>query len=301
MAILSRIKFVEDFLLRMAWVNDNHVEAHVEFPRASYAKTIIWVVVDGKRTIEVNGILYEVQAGDIVVIPPQTPRTVLKGDPASDPIRYYSIGCDLKVGSLHFVQLYKMPVITSIEDAAAFREMSRLSAQLSTEAISVINMLHALNQPKRIISRVNTEESAALLALSATFQLWFARFIGLMQPYLPAEPRDIDPRISELCAYMQQNIGRKLTLSDLAKFVFLSESHLRLLFRKTVGVAPMAYFRQLRLQRAKELLVNTAYTLKEVAEMTGFDTLNQFSRMFSSYEAISASNYRKRYYGGVQG
>jgi AraC-like DNA-binding protein len=300
-AILSRIKFVEDLYMRMAWVIEHVVEAQTEFPRASYPRTIIWVVVEGARTIEVNGLLHEVQAGDIVVIPPETPRTVLPCDPSSGPFHYYTIGCDIKIGSLHFVELYKLPVLTRIADVPAFEELSRLTAKLLAQSLRVIKELQALDQPQLIISRVNTDETAALIAINASFHIWFARFLDMMRRYVPAEPQEIDPRISKLCTYMQMNLDRRLTLPDLAQYLYISESHLRLLFRKTMGVSPSEYLRQLRLQRAKDLLVNTSYSLKEIAVLSGFETLNHFSRVFSAYESIPAIQYRKRYYGSLQG
>lgn len=301
MAILSRIRFVEDLFIRMAWVIENVVSAETEFPRASYPKTIIWIVVDGSRTIEANGCLYEVQAGDVVVIPPQTPRIVMTSDPASGPFHYYSIGCDMKIGSLNFVELYNLPLVTAIEDRSAFREIAEQTAKLLDQSLEVIKTLHALDQPQLIIGKINTDETVALLHVNASFTAWIARFLNMMRRYLPDKPQDIDPRISKLCAYMQANLDKKLMLPDLAQYLYISESHLRLLFRKTMGIAPTDYLRELRLQRAKDLLVNTPYSLKEIAELSGFQTLNHFSRMFRSYESISATEYRKRYYGTAQG
>lgn len=301
MAILSRIKFVEDLSLKLAWVIENVVRAETEFPRASYPKTIIWIVVGGERTIEVNGMLHEVHAGDVVVIPPQTTRTVLPCRPHSEPLHYYSIGCDGKIGSLNFVELYGLPTVTTIEDRAAFLEMARMSALLLDQSLDVIKSLHALDQPQLIINKVNTDETSALMSVNASFTAWFARFLAMMRSYIPDKPQEIDPRIGRLCAYMQLNLNSKLSMSDLARYLYISESHLRLLFRKTLGISPSEYLRQLRLQHAKDLLVNTTYSLKEIAERSGFRTLNHFSRMFATYEAVSATEYRKRYYGSPQG
>lgn len=301
MAVLSRIRFIEDYFMRMAWVIENVVAAETEFPRASYPNTIIWIVLDGTRTIEVDGGRYHVQAGDVVVIPPQTPRIVLPNDPAAGSFHYYTIGCDLKVGSLHLVEQYKLPFITRIEDKAAFQDLAALSAKLLAQAQEVIRALHALDQPQLIIGKVNTRETVALLAVNATFNLWIARFLHMMLGHMADNPQEIDPRISRLCAYMQANLDRRLTMSDLAQYVYVSESHLRLLFRKTMGVSPSDYLCQLRLQRVKELLANTACPLKDIAERSGFQTLNHFSRMFKKYESMSPTEYRKRYYGIVQG
>ncbi|WP_168121353.1 AraC family transcriptional regulator [Paenibacillus sp. HB172176] len=301
LAILSRIKFIEELFIRMAWVIENVVEAETEFPRASYPNTIIWLVLDGERTIEVNGFLHEVRAGDIVVIPPQTPRIVLLGKPSSAPFHYYSIGCDIKIGSLNFVELYKLPLQSTINDTSALHELAELTAKLLSQALAVIKTLNALNQPQLIIGKVDTDETIALLAVNASFQAWFIRILDILRRHLPDYPKEIDSRISRLCDYMQANLDKRLSLSNLAQYLYISESHLRLLFRTTMGMPPSEYLRQLRLQRAKDLLVNTSYSLKEIAELTGFQTLNHFSRMFRRYESIPAIQYRKRYYGAAQG
>lgn len=302
MAVLSRIRFMEDYFVRLAWVIENVVAAETEFPRASYPNTIIWIVLDGARTIEVDGARHHVQAGDVVVIPPQTPRIVLPNNLAAGSFHYYTIGCDLKVGSLHFVEQYKLPLITRIEeDRAAFQDIAALTAKLLAQAREVIRALHAVDQPQLIIGKLNTNETVALLAVNATFNVWIARFLHMMLGHMADIPQEIDPRISRLCAYMQANLDRRLTMSDLAQYVYVSESHLRLLFRKTMGISPSDYLCQLRLQRVKELLANTASPLKEIAERSGFQTLNHFSRMFKKYESMSPTEYRKRYYGIVQG
>ena len=301
MAILSRIRFVEDLFIRMAWVIEHTLKAETEFPRASFPKTIIWIVVEGKRTVEVNGFLHEVQAGDVVVIPPQSPRIVLPSDSASSPFHYYSIGCDIKIGSLNFVELYKLPLITRIEDKSAFKEVSKLSQRLLAQSLEVIKALNALNQPELIIGKINTDETISLLAVNASFNTWIARFLDMMRSNMADKPQEIDSRIRRVCTYMQLNLDKKLTLPNLAQYSFISESHLRLLFRKTMGIPPSEYLWQLRMQRAKDLLVNSSYSLKEIAKLSGFETLNHFSRMFRKKESVTATEYRKRYYNNVQG
>ncbi|MFS0727449.1 AraC family transcriptional regulator [Paenibacillus sp. 1P07SE] len=298
MAVLGRVRLIEDLVMRLGWVIENVVPGETEFPRASYPNTIIWIVVDGNREIEVNGVRHAVQAGEVVVIPPQTPRIVLRSDASSPPFRYFTIGCDIKLGPLNFVELYELPLITRITDSTAFADMAGRTAALLAQSLEVIQALHALNQPQLIISKVTTDDTLALLAVNASFHAWFVRFMDMMRDSLPDVPKGIDPRIGKLCSYMQLNLDRKLTLPELAQYMYVSESHLRLLFRKTMGISPLSYLRQLRLQCAKDLLVHTSHSLKEIAQRSGFGTLNHFSRTFKTYEAISPMEYRKRYHDG---
>jgi AraC-like DNA-binding protein len=85
-----------------------------------------------------------------------------------------------------------------------------------------------------------------------------------------------------------------MKISNLARHIYTSESHLRMLFRKTLGISPMDYLQQERMRRTRELLLNTEYSIKEISEKTGFANQNIFSRAFVNLEGISPREYRKR-------
>jgi transcriptional regulator GlxA family with amidase domain len=124
--------------------------------------------------------------------------------------------------------------------------------------------------------------------------LWFARFFQLIRPCLPGQAMFIDPRIQNVCAFIRNNLARTMRISDLARHVFTSESHLRMLFRKTLGISPMDYLQQERMRRTKELLLNTEFSIKEISEKTGFANQNMFSRAFVNFEGIGPRGHRKR-------
>ena len=54
------------------------------------------------------------------------------------------------------------------------------------------------------------------------------------------------------------------------------------------------YLTAKRLECAKELLLTTSYSVKEVAAMAGFASENYFSRTFKLYEGVSPSAFRKK-------
>jgi AraC family transcriptional regulator len=55
---------------------------------------------------------------------------------------------------------------------------------------------------------------------------------------------------------MEENLGENFTLGDLGKVVGVSPFHFSLLFRVSTGQSPMAYWRRLRIERAKEMLLH---------------------------------------------
>jgi AraC family transcriptional regulator of arabinose operon len=64
------------------------------------------------------------------------------------------------------------------------------------------------------------------------------------------------------------------------------------LFKRHYGTSPMAYFSELRMQRARELLSFTKMSVKEIAAELGFDDPLYFSRAFKKVSGMSPRDYR---------
>lgn len=106
------------------------------------------------------------------------------------------------------------------------------------------------------------------------------RFIG-------ADP--MDHRVDAAIAFMNVNLHRKIAPIDIAQSVRLSTSHLRHIFKDETGVALTRYLRELRLQRAKQLLETTFLTVKEVASAVGIDSVSHFVRDFKKSYGMTPS------------
>lgn len=81
-------------------------------------------------------------------------------------------------------------------------------------------------------------------------------------------------------AYMEANIGERLLLADIAGAAHLSRSHFARAFRITTGLSVMAYLRQLRIERAKILLVENEISIAELSAQLGFSHHSHFTRLF---------------------
>ena len=106
----------------------------------------------------------------------------------------------------------------------------------------------------------------------------------------PAVPLDI-PRLT---AYLDRNFQQEIYLDDLTKRAGMSRATLLRHFRAALGVTPMVYLRNLRLRHAAELLVNTDFSLKEVADRSGFSELSYFFKIFRRCYNLSPLEYRKQ-------
>jgi len=70
--------------------------------------------------------------------------------------------------------------------------------------------------------------------------------------------------------YMKAHLGESIDLSMLAGVAGLSVHHFARQFKQSIGVAPHHYLTQKRVERAQEMLAQTALSLSEIAYATGF-------------------------------
>jgi AraC family transcriptional regulator of arabinose operon len=92
--------------------------------------------------------------------------------------------------------------------------------------------------------------------------------------------------------WMRQHLDRRVSLSDLARQMGASVSHLSGMFRKKTGYPPMDYFARLKIQHACGLLDTTASQIKEVGAAIGYPDPYYFSRLFRHIMGVSPRAYR---------
>lgn len=84
-------------------------------------------------------------------------------------------------------------------------------------------------------------------------------------------------------ALVTAHIQQPLSIAEMAPRLGLSESHLRAKFRRGMGKSLGDFQREVRLQKAAELLVKSGRTVAETAELCGWECPSAFSRAFTRY------------------
>ena len=82
---------------------------------------------------------------------------------------------------------------------------------------------------------------------------------------------------------------------ELAANLYVGYSWLRINFKEQVGMAPATYHQHLRMEKAKDLLGNSALSIKQVSEALGFKTQNHFSALFKRCVGCSPSAWRSQH------
>ncbi len=107
-------------------------------------------------------------------------------------------------------------------------------------------------------------------------------------------------RIKAMLRYIQEHCGEALTVAEIAGSAAVSESECLRCFRSMIGATPMQYVRQLRVQRAAELLASTGERIADIGAACGFQETSYFARTFRALKGCTPSQYRakKRSSGG---
>ncbi len=90
--------------------------------------------------------------------------------------------------------------------------------------------------------------------------------------------------LSPVLKYISEHISEStLSNTELAAAVNISEVYLRRLFSKELGTTPKQYILELRLQYAKQLLAEKAFTVTGISEKCGFSSVYHFCRAFKTF------------------
>jgi len=102
-------------------------------------------------------------------------------------------------------------------------------------------------------------------------------------------------KISKITSYMSQNLTVNLTLHQLSKLYNISESYLCRMFQKHFQTTPIQYFTELRINKAKRLLVfDPIMKIYKIAEICGYEDSVYFSRIFKKHTGVKPGEYRKQ-------
>jgi AraC-like DNA-binding protein len=105
----------------------------------------------------------------------------------------------------------------------------------------------------------------------------------------------LDPRIARVVEAAQNDVKRAWSLESFARLAGMSRSGFALAFKKKVGVAPMDYLTNWRMQVACELLQTTDDSLASIASAVGYASESAFSVAFNKIVKRRPGAYRKQF------
>ena len=95
--------------------------------------------------------------------------------------------------------------------------------------------------------------------------------------------------------YIHDNFNKHISLDNVSEYIGFNAAYFSTLFKKETGKNFLEYVTELRIQNAKNYLIQTNYDIAEVASAVGYNDLKYFSKLFKKTTGLNPSEFRKLY------
>jgi AraC-like DNA-binding protein len=103
---------------------------------------------------------------------------------------------------------------------------------------------------------------------------------------------NVDQKVEQAKIIMNENVFKDIDPEELAMKLNISYSWFRKVFKDYTGYAPAKYFQELKLRKAKQLLVSTSHSVKEISFMLDYKSTEHFFSMFKKRTGYTPMEYR---------
>lgn len=125
-----------------------------------------------------------------------------------------------------------------------------------------------------------------------TFRNLLEQIQELFQVHSDTVVADANPAILSILQYIHQNFTRDISLQSISDTLHLSRSYVGQLFKKETGISYIRYLTSLRVERTKELLLQTTLSVSQVGETSGFNDYFYFIKTFKKEVGCTPSQFR---------
>lgn len=99
-------------------------------------------------------------------------------------------------------------------------------------------------------------------------------------------------RIKPVLDYIEENFSYEVTLAELAALIPMSEGQFCRVFRQTMNRTPMQYIMRYRVMQSCHLLTETNKKIAEIANLSGFNNISYYNKVFLSIVGCTPKQYR---------
>jgi AraC-like DNA-binding protein len=167
-------------------------------------------------------------------------------------------------------------------------EQCLLHSEVQAVLVSLITELRETRPARERLAANLTEQLAIQL-------IRHYHISQLEEPRLFTKPlTEIQSRFQPVLEYMQENLEEKLTIDRLAELAHMNRFHFIRAFKQAFGQSPYEFLTDLRITKARRLLVHTRLSANEIGNLCGFFSASRFSAAFRQNTGMTPSAYRAK-------
>ena len=241
-------------------------------------------VKKGNATFFIDGLEVNMVPNSVVIIKPQKAHKFTVGSESCELIVLYFTLTGKKDSGSH----------ASLDDFVDYIEDESSGAYVYLKLGKKNDIVYVMNRILR--ERMKVQVWGDFLSCLLIMELFVLLSRALRQEWeQSAKNRNL--KLHELLhiarEYIDNNYAKDLTLSQVAKYIYLSDSYFAHSFKDKFGISPKSYILKTRIEAAKELLENTDLKIADVALSVGFSSQQRFNDIFKKHTEKTPLKYRQ--------
>ena len=256
---------------RLLYVSTSKYEGDWQSILHSHPFSELFYVVNGQGAFLAEGSEFPVKRNDMVIINPHVQHTE-KSLPGA-PLDYIVLGIE----GLSFA-------FEKIAAARSGESAQTPSGTVSKYNVSKTNVCTCLNLMLEEVSRQEEDYETVCQNLLEVLLISMLRSGSLL----------LNRECTQIKNYLDANYSETITLDSLAALTHMNKYYLAHTFTKYVGLSPINYLLQKRIQEGKSLLESTSYSIAQISDLLGFSSQSYFSQAFRKATGMTPMQYRKQ-------
>lgn len=249
-------------------------------------------VVHGSATHRFQNISYEIHAGDVFIINPGEAHgySIEPGNTLE------IINCLFFPGLVHDSLLHELKISSTMDFYYVqpfLHKESRFHHRLNLHSISADKVLSLLNHMLEEIENQRPGYQAFVRMQMIQLLLLLSRYYEESKTGANTTYGSNELLVRRICGYIERNYNRKISLSFISELFHLGVRQLNRQFNKHLGCTVIEYVQQVRIEKAKVLLVETDDIIATVANAVGYEDAAYFSTLFTREVRCSPGKYRE--------
>lgn len=245
----------------------------------------ILYLYSGEGRYEIDGVTYDVAAGNLLIINPGVTHANIVTNP-DNPLTILALGlCDVK-----------------------FMDMAPNTITFETQTPVLQAGSELQNHIISIFFRILAEKEQQCLGKYDMMRLYLGQILlHIIREYknpaqtLVSKPSFTSHRknhvVQTIMDYMEGHYAEKISLDGIASNMYLSPIYISKIFKEKTGESPIQYLIKIRLRNAVRLMKeHPDYSIRQIAQEVGYDDAYHFSKIFKKHMAATPKDYRRQHF-----
>lgn len=263
-----------DFLLTRAELNVLEFDIHRRNEMSTFNRVVPYYIMSyhkaGRAKLRVGDRHYEIEPGTVICLPPNVEHDHYKDTKEETEFLWWHFTYDI-AGVMDALKMFDIPVTFRLRNTERFEEVFHQFVQCTSGTSylpqSILKQAKALELLYLLLENALSKNEAELSGLSTS------NFLGIL---------------SRIVRYPEQPVS----LNELSQELHMHPTYISNRFKELFGKSPMQVHREMRVQRAKTLLISSEMSVTEIAQAVGFTEIPNFNRLFKSYVGLSPKQFR---------